>query len=112
MCDKPAAREIWLFDELKDHWESLVLRSWTINHGARRLYQEGPVSAMLHPRDLIAGYAGDGRTLDEGTAMFSSTLAAIGGIQSAGRFEFELDDPLLDRRLTHGYDVRVLPLAG
>src|ERR1700736_6744785 len=56
MCEKPVARELWLFDEISDHWDSLVLRSWVVNDGNRRLYQEGCVSSMLHPRDLIAGF--------------------------------------------------------
>jgi hypothetical protein len=112
MCDKPVAPEVWLFDELKEHWDSLVLRSWAVNDGNRRLYQEGNVSAMLHPRDLISGYARGGSSLDEGTAMFGGTLAAIAGIQPANRFEFELEDPVLKRRLVHGYDIRSLPIAG
>ena len=112
MCDKPVARDIWLFDELSDHWDSLVLRSWAINDGSRRLYQEGSVSSMLHPRDLIAGYVQNGNSLDDGTAMFGGTLPAIGGIQPADRFEFELEDPVRKRRLGHGYDIRSLPVAG
>ena len=112
MCDKPVAREIWLFDEIQNHWDSLILRAWAVQAGNRRLYQEGNVSAMLHPRDLIAGYMRNGTSLTDGTAMFSGTLAAIGGIQPADRFEFELDDPVLKRRLAHGYDVRSIPIAG
>ena len=112
MCDKPIASGVWLFDELSDHWDSLVLRSWAVNGGDRRLYQEGSVSSMLHPHDLMAGYVQDGNSLDEGTAMFSGTLPAIGGIQPADRFEFELEDPVRKRRLAHGYDIRRLPVAG
>ena len=112
MCDKPIASGVWLFDELSDHWDSLVLRSWAVNGGNRRLYQEGSVSSMLHPRDLIAGYVQNGNSLDEGTAMFGGTLPAIGGIQPADRFEFELEDPVRKRRLAHGYDIRSLPVAG
>ena len=112
MCDKPVAREVWLFDELGDHWDSLVLRSWTTKDGKRRLYQEGRVTSMLHPHDLIAGYLRNGASLDEGTAMFGGTLPAIGGIQPADRFEFELEDPLRKQRLTHGYEIRCLPVAG
>src|SRR5579864_294373 len=112
MCDKPVAREGWLFDELVDHWDSLVLRSWAVKGGNRRLYQEGSVSSMLHPQGLIAGYVRDGNSLDEGTAMFGGTLSAIGGIQPAERFEFELEDPVRKRRLAHGYDIHCLPVAG
>ena len=112
MCDKPVAPGMWLFDELSDHWDTLMLRSWAVNDGTRRLYQEGPVSAMLHPQDLIAGYSSDGGSLNDGTVMFGGTLAAMGGIRPADRFEFELEDPVLKRRLVHGYDIRILPVAG
>ena len=112
MCDKPVAGDVWLFDELSDHWDSLVLRSWAVNDRNRRLYQEGSVSSMLHPQDLIAGYVQDGNSLDEGIAMFGGTLPAIGGIQPADRFEFELEDPVRKRRLAHGYNIRSLPVAG
>lgn len=112
MCEKPVAGDVWRFDDLQDHWDSLILRSWAVNEGNRRLYQQGNVNAMLHPQDLTGGYAGKNGALDDGTVMFGGTLAAIGGIQPADRFEFELEDPILKRRLRHGYDIRKLPVAG
>jgi hypothetical protein len=112
MCEKPVASQIWLFDDLGDHWDALLLRSWAVNGNDRSLYQQGNVSAMLHPHDLIAGYLQNSGALAEGTIMFGGTLAAIGGIRPANRFEFELEDPVLNRRLTHGYDIVTLPIAG
>jgi hypothetical protein len=44
--------------------------------------------------------------------MFGGTFAAIGGIRSANRFEFELEDPVLKRSIRHGYDVIELPVLG
>ena len=37
--------------------------------------------------------------------MFGGTFAAKGGIRPADRFEFELEDPVLKRKIGHGYDV-------
>lgn len=111
MCEKPVAATLWPFDEVADHWDQLVLRSFAIEDGRRRLYQEGPVTAMQHPLDLIAGYPDGGGSLSEGTLMFCGTLAAKGGIRPADRFEFELEDPVLGRRITHGYDIIRLPVA-
>jgi len=71
------------------------------------LYQEGPLAAMRHPDDLIARY---GKALASGTIMFCGTLGAKGGIRPASRFDMELDDPVLKRRLTHAYDVIDLPV--
>lgn len=110
MCDKPLAPVLWPFAEVAGHWDRLVLRSHVVDGADRVLYQEGPVAGMLPPLDLIGRYT-DGRTgLDDGTAMFCGTLAAVGGIRPAGRFEFELEDPVLGRRIAHGYDIRVLPV--
>lgn len=111
MCDKPVAGELWLFDELTAHWDRLILRSWAVTDGSRVLYQQGSVTAMLHPQDTIARYK-DGSAFNNGTAMFGGTLAAIGGIQPADRFEVELEDPVLERRLAHGYDIQRLPVEG
>ena len=52
------------------------------------------------------------RGLPDGCAMFGGTFAAKGGIRPASRFEFELEDPVLKRRIGHGYDVIELPVLG
>jgi len=112
LCEKPIGPDWWLFDEVADHWDALVLRAHVIEDGRRVLYQEGPVTVIRDPRELVAGYAGPGADLPEGTAMFCGTLAARGGVRFAPRFELELCDPVLGRTLRHAYDVEVLPIAG
>ena len=103
LCEKPVANDAWRYDEVKPHWEKLVLRSWADGE----LYQEGPVTAMRAPEDLMKRYP-----LKPGTAMFCGTLAAKNGIRPAGRFSMELDDPVLKRKLRHEYRVEVLPVEG
>jgi len=109
MCDKPMAPDLWLLDDVLPHWDQLQLRSWAVIAGERVLYQEGPVSAMLPPLDILAGYDGP---VTDGFAMLCGTLAAKGGIRPADRFEFEIEDPVRGRRLHHAYDVVVLPVVG
>ena len=103
LCAKPVASGAWRYDEVKSHWEHLVLRSWADGE----LYQEGPVTAMRSPEDLMARYP-----LKSGTAMFCGTLAAKGGIHPAQRFSMELEDPVLKRELRHEYRIEVLPVEG
>jgi len=103
LCAKVVSRESWRYDEVKPHWEKLVLRSWADGE----LYQEGPVTAMRSPEDLLRRHG-----LKSGWAMFCGTLAAKGGIRPAARFAMELEDPVLRRRLRHEYSVRVLPVEG
>ncbi len=109
MCDKPLAPELWAFDDVAEHWDSLELRSWLVTGEERRLYQEGATSALLEPAELIDKYAG--ASLPDDTAMFCGTLPAMGGVRPAERFAFELHDPVLDRTIAHAYAVRVLPVV-
>ena len=107
MCCKPLAKTLWALDEVRDHWDSLLLRS-RLEDGT--IYQQGPVTAMLDPRDLLALY--DGGPVEDGTVVFGGTLAAIGGIRPSPAFSFELEDPVLGRSITHTYAMRELAVKG
>jgi hypothetical protein len=109
ICDKPIAPELWALEDVESHWDSLILRSWASFDAAPVLYQEGCVAAMMAPADLLALYEGE---FADGAAMFCGTFPAIGGIRPASRFAFELFDPVLDRRITHAYAVKTLPIVG
>lgn len=111
MCDKPMSPVLWQLDDVIDHWDRMILRAWAWFDGKRTLYQEGTLDAMLPVSELIA--RGFGRSgLPEGCAMFGGTFAAKGGIRPSVRFEYELEDPVLKRKLTHAYDAIVLPVRG
>lgn len=111
MCDKPVAPAFWLYDEAAPHWDRLMLRSYILENGKRVLYQEGAVAGMIAPMDLIRRYTG-GAALADGALMFCGTFAAKGGIRAASRFEYELDDPVLGRKITAGYSIATLPVLG
>lgn len=112
MCAKPVSPQLWRYDEVKPHWDQLKLRSFVSGDGGgRRPYQEGSVTNMRSPEELIQLYTG-GNTLPSGTAMFCGTFAVHGGISYSGIFEMELDDPVLSRKLTHTYCVVELPDEG
>lgn len=111
MCDKPIAPVLWAFDEVADHWDAMILRSFAWIGDTRVLYQEGTLDGMLPVTDLLRG-GFDDRKLPEGCAMFGGTFAAKGSIRPADRFEFELEDPVLKRVIRHAYDVVELPILG
>lgn len=110
LCGKPVGKHLWSYADVEGHWDELVIRSWATIDGERVLYQDSPVSALRTPRDLIRKQAVTD-VLPAGTLMFCGTPGAIGGIRPATRFEMELRDPVLDRTLTHGYDIAVLPVV-
>ena len=109
MCAKPVAPTLWRFDDVAGHWDALILRSWAHEGGNRRLYQEGSVTAMRTPDDLIGLYGG----LGAGAAMFGGTLAFAKPVATAAEaFEVELEDPVLGRKLAHTYCIETLPVEG
>ena len=111
LCAKPVGATLWRYDEVKPHWDKLKLRSYVPDGSKRRLYQEGPVTNMRSPEELIKLYTG-GDKLAPGTAMFCGTFAVHGEISYSGRFDMELEDPVLGRKLTHGYQIVSLPDEG
>lgn len=111
MCEKPIAPVFWAYDDVAAHWDHLILRAHVAADGTRALYQEGAVSAMMHPMDLIARHRGE-RSLPKGTIMFCGTLGARGGVRPTREFAFELEDPVLGRKIAHAYRVRTLPVLG
>ncbi len=103
-CSKPVAPDLWPFAEVADHWDDLVLRAWAGED--RRLHQEGKVSAVRPPLELVRRYLGREGDLPAGTALFCGTIPALLPVEHADRFEVELEDPVLGRRIRHAYAVR------
>ena len=110
LCGKPVGRQLWRYEEVEDHWDQLVLRSYATIGGERVLYQNNSVATLRTPRDLIRKHTG-ADNLSAGTAMYCGTPNAIGGIRPSTRFEMELEDPVLGRTLRHSYDIEVLPVV-
>jgi len=112
LCRKPMAAELWRFDEVIDHWDQMILRAHIREEGQRVLYQEGALATVRRPEDLIQAYGErlgrNDATLPVGTVMFCGALNAIGGIRPASRFEMSLEDPILQRSLSHAYEIHAL----
>ena len=108
LCAKVIGTTLWRLDEVAPHWDQLILRAYVTIGGKRLKYQEGPLSAMRNPSDLMSRA---GANFVAGTLMFCGTLAAIGGIRPATQFTALLEDPILGREMTCGYEVDVLPIV-
>jgi len=108
LCPKSLGHDLWRLEDVVGHWDQLKLRSFAIIDGRRLAYQDGLLSAMRPPYDLVERY---GSGLARGTVMYCGTLGAIGGIRPATRFEMELEDPVLGRTLKHAYDIKTLPVV-
>jgi hypothetical protein len=111
MCAKPVSPQVWRYDDVVDHFDDLILRAWATENGEKKLYQEGGVTAMRPPEELIGLYLPGETKLPAGMAMYCGTLAAIGGIRPAERFDVEIEDPVLGRKISYGYNVNPLPVV-
>lgn len=102
-CANVLAPTIWPFDEIRDHWDDCVLRSWVDG----RLYQEVGVATFLHPDDVLRIVSGRVTRLPaRDFVVFCGTFVSVDKALGYGaRWSFEMEDPTAGRRIAHAYDV-------
>jgi hypothetical protein len=109
ICPNVISSVVWRLDEVSAHWDELELASTITVEGKVIAYQKGTLGALMSPAELMefieANVEGDLKN----TVIFSGTLANLLGEFGFGeRFDTELVDPKLGRKLTAGY--AALPL--
>ncbi len=109
MYAKVMAPLVWPYEEVKDHWNQIVIRSWTTRAAERMLYQEDALTTILDVETVLKGLPMDEGLPNDGLVLFSGTIATKMGLVYGERFDFEMEDPVLGRKIRHGYGVRVLP---
>lgn len=109
MYPKVVAPVVWPYEEVRGHWDRLMLRSWATAEGRRRIYQEEPLASILDVEELLGRLPGDDGLPGDEFVLFSGTPATKGGLVFGEAFEFEMEDPVLGRSIRHRYEVRVLP---
>jgi hypothetical protein len=107
LCAKVVSRVVWRYDDVRDHWDDLELRSWVVDRTGRHLYQEGRLDSFLPVVDLLAEVRSAGPGHLDHCVIFGGTLPTRHGFVYGHRFDVELVDPVLNRRISCGYDVLV-----
>lgn len=108
LCPNFISRSIWKLNDVQDHWDELILRSW-IGEGRSQLYQEAYLEALLSPdallervRPLITGDL-------VGTVIYSGTVATlVEGMPFSETFDMELFDAQRGQRLCCRYRIKVM----
>lgn len=108
LCAKPVSEIVWPWKEVAPHWDQVILRS---RLAGGEIYQEGPVSGLLRPDELLDLYESREGSLPARSLMFCGTLAVNGGIRFGDEMLLQLIDPVLGRTIQHRYAVEVLPIA-
>ena len=109
-CPKPIGTTLWRYSEIRDHWDSIEVRSYRYEGDEQFVYQRGKLSANLSGDELLDLLKRDHGAVPNGTLMFCGTIPAEGGIRFSKRFEMELRDPVRDLSIRHAYDISTLPI--
>lgn len=111
VCAKPVGRQLWRLADVIDHWDELEMASFATIDGEEVRYQEGGVTGLLHPQELLRRFGLDQPRLAPGQAMLCGTLPVIGGVRPSGTFRMVLRDPISHRTLEHTYHIQTLPVV-
>ena len=111
VCAKPVGATVWWLRDVIDHWDRLQMTSWATIDGREETYQQGPVTGLLHPRELLTRFGLDRPELEPGQAMLCGTLPVAGGVRPAEAFRVMLTDPVKNRSLQHQYTIQSLPVV-
>ncbi len=107
VCPKPVSAEVWRYADVRERWDSLILRSWVGESSRERLYQEGRMSAVLSPEDLLAILRRRLGKLVDGAVIFTGTIPLIGRLFAPRPyFEAELFDESTGHSLRCIYSAR------
>jgi len=109
VCPAILSRSLWKYEEIKDHWDEIGIRSWATKEGKKMPYQESTLATILPPEELIRLVQQKVRGSLEGIVIYSGTPPLkTEGIIFADHFEGELYDPTLKRKLTLNYSIHTL----
>jgi len=110
VCAKPLSSDAWLYSDVQNHWDDLIMRSYRIINGEKELYQQGSTQNLLNLPDLIQKLTHT-QEFPKNHAMFCGTQAVLTQIAHGDEFILELHDPILNRTLTHHYTVTTLDMV-
>jgi len=109
VCPTILSRTLWNYEEIKDTWDQIQIRSWAIKDGQKSIYQEAVLGSILPPRDLIRLVQQQLNDRISGIVLFSGTPPLLAGeMVFADRFEAELMDASFNRKITVEYDIHTL----
>jgi hypothetical protein len=111
VCPKPVSAEVWRYADVRERWDSLVLRSWVGDSGRDVPYQDGRMAAILRPEDLIALLKRRLGNAVDNAAIYTGTIPLIGGkFAHKPFFTAELHDEATGRTLACAYCVRAVEM--
>ncbi len=114
MAPAVVAKEAWRYEDVKDYWDQLNLRSYVTVSGEEIPYQNFALSELV---DLEYHFKNQPELRDDGVVLFGGSRPALQSVppnvyhfQSSFKdlifptaFRFEVHDPTLNRKISHKY---------
>lgn len=105
VCDKPLASDFWRLKDLIEDWDTIILRSYVTSNSERFLYQEDTLEALLEVDILLEKLNMLGEIDLEHTVIYSGTVPTKNGFVFGEKFEYEVEQPKLNRKIKHHYSI-------
>jgi len=123
MCPAVVGTEAWRYEDVKDHWDQLNLKSFVTVNGSKIPFQDFKLSDLVdleyHLRTtpplrsdgtvLFGGSSGTVRAVPANVFQGQSSLQ---GVYFPPDFGMELVDPVLGRKISHHYTIYSLEESG
>lgn len=104
ICLKPISKEIWIYDEIKEHFKEIELNSKSDSKD----YQKGTLADIMSVEEIVEVL--EERILDiDNCIIFSGTVPLVNGYEYGDNFYLELVDNTLNRKISFDYDITVIP---
>lgn len=112
ICSKVIAPTCWKLKEVREHWDELILKMEVKNmeEESFTIYQEGKVSKIMLPEELIKLAVEEKPIYTKNPSIFSGTVPILTkDVLFSKIYKMTLKDPVLEREITHTYKVITLP---
>ena len=108
ICEKVMSRELWRYEDVKDHWDKIQLTAWQTVDGREAVYQDSPLEALL-TLEAIKAEAEKLYPSLEDVVVWSGTIPTVGGLVYGSQFRGRMKDPVLGRQMDFSYEIKVVP---
>jgi hypothetical protein len=109
ICPNLMSRTVWPLDEVAGHWDDLRLSATAVKNEEEITYQEGRLSLLLNPSELLVFVKSKIPEPMENLVIFSGTMGMLtADFVFAEKFCAQLIDEKLNRRLEIAYDIKPL----
>ena len=116
MVPSVIAGNAWLYDEVKDHWDKIIVSSKVTFSNKLVFYQKYELSQLLdaehykHKETWVLEegsvlLGGSGPLVDHIPDKVYTGQKDLLGVEFPKDFHFEMFDPILNRTISHNYDV-------